>query len=410
MGSLQQSGGPLIEDCSNVGSRKDAPIELTVVIPCLDEARTIGRCVDKARRSLGELGIAGEVIVADNGSSDGSPVIAEAHGARTVHVERRGYGSALQAGISAAQGRFVIMGDGDDSYDFAYLGPFVERLRLGDDLVMGNRFRGEIRPGAMPWHHRYIGNPILSGILNMFFHSPIGDAHCGLRGFRWDSNQRLGLTSLGMEFASEMVVKACLLHQKISEVPITLYPDGRDRMPHLRSFRDGWRHIRLLLLLCPMWLYLIPASALICAGLVLMIILTPGPRSIGAVTLDVHTMIFGTLCLLLGNQTLWLWAYAKIYGWTSGVIASDTFSPSVFNHFNLERGLLAGLALLVAGVGLNLWLVYVWYGHGFGELEIRKTLRFALWGMTCMVLGAQTIYGSFFLSMLGMDGRPQRDG
>jgi glycosyltransferase involved in cell wall biosynthesis len=237
-----------------------ADIELSVVMPCLNEARTVGRCVDKALGALRRLGVSGEVIVADNGSMDGSQELARRHGARVVAVEQRGYGSALRGGIAAARGRYVIMGDADDSYDFSRLEPFLKRLRAGDDLVMGNRFRGGIRPGAMPWLHRYVGNPVLTGILNLFFRTPVGDAHCGLRGFRKDAYNRLGLTSPGMEFASEMIVKARLRQQKMSEVPVVLHPDGRDRPPHLRSFRDGWRHLRFLLLMCPLWRRLIPAQ------------------------------------------------------------------------------------------------------------------------------------------------------
>src|SRR5438132_1002970 len=351
------------------------------------------------------MGVRGEVVVADNGSSDGSPAIAEEHGARAVHVSRRGYGSALQAGIAAARGAYIIMGDADDSYDFSRLEEFVVRLRAGDDLVMGNRFRGGIRPGAMPWLHRYVGNPVLSGILNLFFRTPIHDAHCGLRAFRKDAYNRLGLRTTGMEFASEMVVKACLNRQKISEVPTVLHPDGRDRPPHLRSFRDGWRHLRFLLLMCPLWLYLIPSGFLLTTGLGLMAWLTPGPRHVGAVTLDIHTLLLGALCVILGYQTLWLWAHARIYGWTSGLLPTNTFSRGLFEHINLERGLLAGLGLLATGVGLNLWLVHEWYGRALGDLDVQTTLRFALWGFTTMVLGVQTIYGSFFLSMLDMTSK-----
>jgi hypothetical protein len=254
----------------------------------------------------------------------------------------------------------------------------------------------------MPWLHRYVGNPVLTGILNLFFRTPIGDAHCGLRGFRKDAYQRLNLQTGGMEFASEMVVKASLNRQKISEVPIVLHPDGRDRPPHLRSFRDGWRHLRFLLLLCPLWLYLIPSALLMTGGLALMAWLTPGPRQLGGVELDVHTMLFGALCVIAGYQTLSLWAYAKVHGWTSGLLPADTFSLRVFDHLTLERGLLAGGALLAAGLGLNGWLVHEWLGRDLGHLEVRTTLRFALWGLTAMVLGLQTIYSSFFLSMLGM--------
>jgi hypothetical protein len=384
-----------------------AGLEVSVVMPCLNEARTVGTCVGKAVAALEKLGVRGEVIVADNGSSDGSPAIATAKGARVVHVTRRGYGSALQAGIAAARGTFIIMGDADDSYDFSNIEPFIAKLRGGDELVMGNRFRGGIKPGAMPWLHRYIGNPILTGILNLFFRTPIGDAHCGLRAFRKAAYDRLGLTTTGMEFASEMVVKASLNHQKISEVPIVLYPDGRDRPPHLRSFRDGWRHLRFLLLLCPLWLYLIPAGLLMGLGLGVMAWLTPGPQTIGGVTLDLHTMLLGALCAFLGYQTLWMWAFAKIHGWTSGLLPPDTFSLRVFKVINLERGLLAGLALLVAGLGFSCWLVGQWWGKDLGPLEVQSTMRLALWGFLGIVLGVQTIFGSFFLSMLGMSPKAQ---
>src|SRR2546421_10619744 len=288
------------------GERAEKTLEVSVVMPCLNEARTVGRCVSKAKACLERLGVHGEVVVADNGSSDGSPDLARAAGARVVPVTRKGYGAALQGGIEAARGAYIIMGDADDSYDFNDLGPFIDRLRHGDELVMGNRFKGGIRPGAMPWLHRYVGNPVLTGILNMFFHTPIGDAHWGLRGFRKDAYQRLHLTTPGMEFASEMVVKASLMRQKISEVPIVLHPDGRDRPPHLRSFRDGWRHLRFLLLMCPLWLYLIPSGILLGGGLGLMAWLTAGPRTVLGVEFDVHTLLLGALCVIVGYQTLWL--------------------------------------------------------------------------------------------------------
>jgi glycosyltransferase involved in cell wall biosynthesis len=376
--------------------------EVSVVMPCLNEARTVGRCIDKATQAFQEMGISGEVVIADNGSSDGSPEIASQHGARVVHVERRGYGNALQAGIAAARGQYVIMGDADDSYDFHGLAPFLILLRQGYDLVMGNRFQGGIRPGAMPWLHRYIGNPVLTGILNLFFHSPIGDAHCGLRGFRKDACLRLDLQSPGMEFASEMVVKACLNRQKITEIPIVLHPDGRDRPPHLRSFRDGWRHLRFLLLLCPLWLYLIPSLCLLGAGLILMAWLTSGPRMVGRVVFDVHTMLLGSLCLLLGNQTLWLWAYARAYGRSNRILPATPISERLLAYLSLERCLRLGAVLLITGLALNVWLVWQWYRSNLGPLDVQTTLRFALWGFTAMVLGGQTIYGSFFFSMLGL--------
>jgi hypothetical protein len=380
-------------------------IEVSIVMPCLNEARTVGICVDKALACLARLGVRGEVVIADNGSSDDSQQIARAHGARLAHVERKGYGSALQGGIAAARGGYIIMGDADDSYDFSKLEGFIDRLRRGDELVMGNRFKGGIMPGAMPWSHRYIGNPVLSGILNLFFHSGIGDAHCGLRGFRKDAYERLGLSTPGMEFASEMVVKASLQKQKISEVPIVLHPDGRDRPPHLRSFRDGWRHLRFLLLLCPLWLYLIPASILFGGGLGLMAWLTPGAHELAGGVFDVHTMLFGALAVILGYQTIWLWAYAKTYGWTSGLLPAETFPSRAFDYLNLERGLITGAALLLTGLGVSVWLAWQWLGHNIEPLEVTSTLRYALWGFLTMVLGVQTIYGSFFLSMLGMAQR-----
>ncbi len=341
----------------------DDDIELSIVMPCLNEAKTVGVCVEKALRALAAMEVTGEVVVADNGSTDGSQEIARSHGVRVVNAVDKGYGAALQAGISAARGRYVVMGDADDSYDFSRLWEFLNRLRWGDDLVMGNRFRGGIRQGAMPWLHRYVGNPILSGILNLFFRTPIRDAHCGLRAFRKNSYQRLGLNTPGMEFASEMVVKASLNKQKISEVPIVLHPDGRDRAPHLRSFRDGWRHLRFLLLLCPTWLYLVPAGLLLTVGFGLMAWLTPGKQVVGSIGLDVHTMLFGSLCTILGYQTLWLGAFAKIFGWRSGILPATTFSAGIFRVVNLERGLLAGFGLLIVGLIFNLALVVQWLGQ-----------------------------------------------
>jgi len=392
----------LNESIRSATTSPDGELELSIVMPCLNEARTVGQCVNKAAESLQRMGIRGEVVVADNGSTDGSQEIAVRHGARLIAVQRRGYGSALQAGIAAAHGKYVIMADADDSYDFGRLEPFLEKLRAGYDLVMGNRFQGGIQPGAMPWSHRYIGNPILSGILNLFFHSPIHDAHCGLRGFRKDAYERLGLTTTGMEFASEMVVKACLKRQKITEVPTVLRPDGRDRPPHLRSFRDGWRHLRFLLMHCPLWLYLMPALLLLGSGAALMAWLTPGPRAIGGVVLDVHTMLLSALGVLLGYQTLWYWGCARFFGYANGILPEQTWSGRFTQYFYLERGLLLGLILIASGLGVNLWLVHQWYGCTIPSGEVPTTLRVALWGFTAMVLGVQTIFGSFFLNMLRM--------
>lgn len=377
-------------------------VEVSIVMPCLNEARTVGRCVAKALQCLERLGIRGEVIVADNGSSDGSSAVASEHGARVVHVSRRGYGNALQGGIAAARGRFVIMGDADDSYDFSRLDAFIEKLRQGYDLVMGNRFHGGIMPGAMPPLHRYFGNPLLSLLLKLFFRSPIGDCQCGLRGFRKEAIERIRLDTPGMEFASEMVVKSCLNGLRITEVPTTLHPDGRDRPPHMRSFRDGWRNLRLMLLLCPLWLYFIPAAFLSLAGLALMAWLTLGPQTIGRVTFDLHSMLLGSLGILVGYQTGWLGFLAKVYGHYSGVLPASPFIRTILRTFTLERGLIAGALIAAIGFLVNLGLVTVWWKSGFSQLNYAVTMRWALWGLTALVVGVQTIYSSFFLSMLKM--------
>ncbi|MBA4191790.1 MAG: dolichol-P-glucose synthetase [Planctomycetaceae bacterium] len=377
-------------------------IEVSIVMPCLNEARTVGICVGKAVQALQELGIHGEVIVADNGSTDGSQQIAAQAGAKVVGVVQRGYGAALRGGITAASGSYVIMGDADDSYDFTRIEPFITRLRAGDELVMGNRFRGGIMPGAMPWHHRYLGNPVLTGILNLFYRSGVGDAHCGLRAFRRDSHERLNLLTTGMEFASEMVVKASLQSQRISEVPVILHPDGRDRPPHLRSFRDGWRHLRFLLLFCPLWLFLLPAYFLLFAGGGLMAWLTPGPRHVGGVVLDIHTMLLGSLCAILGYQTLWLGVFSKVFGHRLGFLPPDAITRWMSRRFTVEGGLVVGGCLFAAGLSMNLWLVVQWWNVSLGELEVGRTMRGALWGLLGMVLGVQTVYSTFFLGLLDL--------
>jgi Glycosyl transferase family 2 len=376
------------------------PVEVSVVMPCLNEAKTVAVCVRKAVNCLRELGVHGEVIVADNGSTDGSQELAREAGARVIHAERRGYGAALQAGIAAARGRFIIMGDADDSYDFTGLGPFIERLRGGDDLVMGNRFKGGIKPSAMPPLHRYFGNPLLTGILNLFFRTPIGDAQCGLRGFRKESFEKLNVTTPGMEFASEMVVRSSLWKQKISEVPTTLSPDGRGRPPHMRSFRDGWRNLRFMLMMCPVWLFRVPSVCLAGLGLALMILVTPGPFFVGGVGLDVHTMLLGSLFVVLGHQGLWLWAFAQEYATRTGVLPPHRLAPWFARTFTLERGLVVGGGLFAVGLALNLWLVFHWMGTGLGTLNVSSTLRPTLWGFTTLIAGAQIVFGSFFLSLM----------
>src|SRR5579883_1501900 len=302
----------LLEPPAVTPSPAAAEVEVSVVMPCLNEALTVEICVTKARDALLAAGVVGEVIVADNGSTDGSRELASRAGARVVPVSRRGYGAALQGGVAAARGRYVIMGDADDSYDFSRISQFIERLRGGDELVMGNRFRGEIRPGAMPWHHRYVGNPVLTGILNLFFRTGIGDAHCGLRAFRKDSYDRLRLTTPGMEFASEMVVKASLRGLQISEVPVVLYPDGRDRPPHLRSFRDGWRHLRFLMMSSPVWLFFMPSIVFDLIGLPLLCLLPFISITLFHHPFQMHFSLLGSTLVMLSFQLAQLGIFAKV--------------------------------------------------------------------------------------------------
>ena len=317
-------------------------LELTILMPCLNEAETIGRCVAKARAFLARSGVIGEVVVADNGSTDGSQAIAEANGARVVGIPQKGYGSALIGGIRAARGAYVIMGDSDDSYDFAALEPFIEKLREGYQLVMGNRFKGGIRPGAMPALHRYLGNPILSAVGRLFFRSPCGDFHCGLRGFHRGAILGLDLQAPGMEFASEMVVKATINKLRITDVPTVLSPDGRGRPPHLHSWRDGWRHLRFLLLFSPRWLFLYPGMALFVAGLLAMAWLLPEPRRFGRAILDIHTLFYASLAVVVGHQSVLFWAFTKIYGAREGILRPDPWFSSLVGVFTLEVGLITG--------------------------------------------------------------------
>jgi hypothetical protein len=380
----------------------DSEFEVSIVMPCLNEARTVGRCVQTAMSALFVNGIKGEVVVADNNSDDNSRLLAQEQGARVVIALCRGYGNALQAGIVAARGQFVVMADSDESCDFSEIRLFVERLRAGDELVMGNRFKGGIRPGAMPWLHRYLGNPLLTGILNLFFRTRIGDAHCGVRAFRKDAYLRLSMNSQGMEFASEMLVKAALQKQRISEIPVVLHRDGRNGPPHLRSFPDGWRHLRFLLLMCPLWLYLIPSSLMTGSGLLLMTWLTPGPQAFDNIVLDIHSMLLGSLLVILGIQTLWLGTFAKIHACTADLLPMDKLTLRILQSASLEWGLLIGTAVLMAGMSINTWLCCSWWGQDFGPLDVSFTMRIALWGSTLIILGVQAIYGSFFLSLLRM--------
>jgi glycosyltransferase involved in cell wall biosynthesis len=384
---------------------RDQALELSIVMPCLDEAETLEVCIRKAQESLRKNEIEGEVIIADNGSRDGSQAIAERLGARVVAVPIRGYGAALQGGIQAARGRFVIMGDADDSYDFSNLVPFVEKLREGYELVMGNRFRGGIAPGAMPALHRYLGNPVLTGIGRLFFKSPAGDFHCGLRAFRRDSVLRLDLRTNGMEFASEMVVKATLMGLRITEVPTTLSPDGRSRPPHLRSWRDGWRHLRFLLLFSPRWLFLLPGAVVMALGLAGGAWLLPGPRIVGSVTFDVHTLLYAAAAVVIGFQSIVFAVFTKSFAINEGLIPDDPRMNLLYRYITLETGLVVGVALVLAGLVISAAALSDWGAQAFGELDPRETLRIVVPGVTALTLGFQIVLSSFFLSVLGLSRR-----
>ncbi|HEV2705658.1 MAG TPA: glycosyltransferase family 2 protein [Pyrinomonadaceae bacterium] len=380
-------------------------IEVSVVMPCLNEAETVGVCIEKARRALAELGVVGEVVVADNGSTDGSQEIAQRMGARVVRVEARGYGSALMGGIAAARGRYVIMGDADDSYDFSALAPFIEKLREGYGLVMGNRFKGGIEKGAMPPLHKYLGNPVLTGVGRLLFRSSCGDFHCGLRGFSKEAIERLDLRTTGMEFASEMVVKATLHDIGVTEVPTRLAPDGRSRAPHLRRWRDGWRHLRFLLLYSPRWLFLYPGALLMLAGLATGAWLLPGPRTVGSATLDIHTLLYAAIAVVVGFQAINFAVFTKIFAISEGLLPEDPRLNRVFRYVNLEAGLVVGAVLLLAGLVTSIYTFSAWRAHSFGPLDATKSLRVIIPAVTSLTLGCQIILSSFFLSILGLRRR-----
>ena len=374
-------------------------------MPCLNEAETLAVCIRKALGCLSENGISGEVIVADNGSTDGSQAIAEAEGARVVPVEAKGYGNALMGGIEAARGRYVIMGDADDSYDFSALGPFIEKLRKGNDLVMGNRFRGGIAPGAMPALHRYLGNPVLSGLGRLFFRCPVGDFHCGLRGFSREAIWRMKLQTTGMEFASEMVVKATLLGLRIIEVPTTLSPDGRSRPPHLRSWRDGWRHLRFMLLFSPAWLFLYPGLLLMIVGLGVGGWLLPEARQLGGATLDVNTLAYSALAVLLGFQSVLFAVFTRTFVSTQGLGPESRTLNKLYRYVTLETGLIVGGVLIVLGLTGSVAATFGWSEVDFGELNPSEVLRQVIPSVLAIALGFQIVLASFFLSVLGLKRR-----
>lgn len=381
------------------------PLELTILMPCLNEAETLAICIRKALGYLERSGVAGEVVIADNGSTDGSQAIATELGARVVPIPARGYGAALLGGIQAARGRYIIMGDSDDSYDFSRLDGFVEKLRDGWQLVMGNRFQGGIAPGAMPPLHRYLGNPVLTATGRVLYGSPSGDFHCGLRGFERAAILDLGLDLPGMEFASEMVVKATIRKLRITEVPTTLSKDGRSRPPHLRSWRDGWRHLRFLLLFSPRWVFLYSGLIMFAAGLLGMIALEIGPVHLPGATLDVHTLLYAAVLVVVGYQSVLFWFFCKTLNLTQGMLAPDPSFVRLQDSLTLERGLLLALAMLIAGLALGIVATAGWGMAGFGDLAPNHTMRLAIPSATLILLAVSTASMSFFLSFLRLSRR-----
>ena len=380
-------------------------VEVSIVIPCLNEAESLGFCILSARRSLTELGVDGEIVVADNGSTDGSIAIAAELGARVVNVESRGYGNALTGGIAAARGEFVIMGDADGTYDFEFLGPFIEKLREGTDLVVGNRFLGDIKPGAMPFLHEYLGNPALSFIGRRLFGTPCGDIYCGLRGFNRRKIIDLDLRAGGMEFAIEMVVKATMADLRVAEVPIVLSPDRRERTPHLRTWRDGWKSLRLLLLYSPRWLFLYPGLALLLVGVAGMAWLLPEQRMLGGVTFDVSTLVYAALAIVVGLQAIFFFMTARLFGMLDGLLPDDPGFRRRVDRLTLERGVVAGVLVALAGLGLSIFALATWGHKNFGRLNYPTILRIVIPGSTLILVGVQTILFSLFLAMLKLSRR-----
>lgn len=381
--------------------------ELTIVIPCLNEAETIGTCLEKANRFFRAYDVPGEIIVADNGSSDGSQEIARAAGARVIDVPERGYGAALRAGIAAAESPFVAMGDGDDSYDFMGLMPFVEKLRQGHDLVMGNRFLGGIGRGAMPRLHRWIGNPALSTAGRVFYGAPIGDFHCGMRAFRREAILDLGLSSPGMEFASEMVVKAHLEGLNMTEVPTTLSPDGRSRAPHLRSFRDGWRHLKFLLLFSPRWLYFYPGMALTVLGLIAMLLLLPGQKMLGELRLGVNSLLFCGAAVLLGMQLVSFGLLAELFGSRERYWLETDRIKRIRRWLTVDRACIIGGGLFVLGVAGSLFAVWQWRGEGYGDMNADALMRITIPSVLACAVGLQIAFTGFLAELIG---HPRRGG
>jgi glycosyltransferase involved in cell wall biosynthesis len=378
----------------------DAVVDVSVVMPCLNEAASVARCVAQARAALERAGLSGEVVVADNGSEDGSPALAADAGARVVHATTRGYGAAYLEGLKAARGHYLVLGDADGTYDFAAVPAFVAELRKGHDLVLGSRFAGQILPGAMPWLHRYVGNPVLTGILGLFFGQRVSDAHCGMRALTRDALDRMRLRTSGMEFASEMIAMASRQGLTVGEIPITYHP--REGESKLRSFRDGWRHLRFMLLLSPTPLFLVPGLAAVALGLAGILALLPGPIRVGALSFDFHFMFVASALAILGVQLVVLGLAAKTWARAEELVRGDRWLWFLDRWFTLERGLLLGLGVLAAGVGINAKILVDWLRAGRGELF---AVRPALAGLTLLVVGAQLAFGSFFISVIRDDAR-----
>lgn len=379
--------------------------ELSIIMPCLNEAETVEACVNNALSFLEKSAIAGEVIVADNGSTDGSRDLARQAGARVVDVKEKGYGNALLGGIQASRGKYIIMGDADESYDFLHLEAFIQKLREGYDLVMGNRFKGGIAPGAMPWLHKYLGNPVLTRIGRILFKCPCKDFHCGLRGFTKEAASRMELRTTGMEFASEMVVKATLLGMKITEVPTTLSVDGRSQPPHLRTWRDGWRHLRFLLLYSPKWLFWYPGLTLMIIGSIIGLSLIPGPVIINNVTFDLHTLLYAAMAVILGFQSTMFAVVSRTFVATENLLPPSRRLDFLYRHFKLEIGLIAGVVFSLFGLGGSIYTIVIWSKASFGGLDPEITMRIAIPSLTLLTLGVQIILFSFLISIMNLKRR-----
>ncbi len=379
---------------SNVAAR----VYVSAVMPCLNEEKTIGLCIEKAQRAFREMGVVGEVVVADNGSTDDSVAIAESLGARVAREARKGYGSALMAGIAVARGSIVVMADADDSYDWTSLGNFVKKIEEGHDLVMGNRFKGGIEPGAMPALHRYLGNPVLSTLARVMYRIPIADFHCGMRAFTREAFERMSVRTTGMEFATEMIVNASHAGLRIAEIPTRLYPDKRDRAPHLRSFRDGWRHLRFMLTYAPDWLYLVPGGILSIIGVLGMALLAPGPLAVGNVKLGIHFLAVASLFALLGANVIWFGLLARLTNARRNPITADSNFGRLLKYFTLERGLVVGAGLAASGLAIDSWILLEWIFRGYGDM--RDTVHVAFVASTVFVLGINALFGVFLLNMV----------